>query len=70
MVMKYKKATLEQQKPKMVKLSKFLSQKVKDKYVALMKKFIDVFAWNYEDMKEYDTYIIQHTIPINPNEKF
>ena len=68
MVMKYKNATLEQQKPKMVKLSKFLSRKEKDKYVALMKKFIDLFAWNYEDMKEYDTYIIQHTIPIKPND--
>ena len=51
----------------MVILSKFLSQKEKDKYVALMKKFIDVFAWNYEDMKEFYTYIIQHTIPIKPN---
>ena len=34
-----------------------------------MRKFSDVFAWNYEDLKEYDTSLIQHTILINPNEK-
>ena len=34
-----------------------------------MKKYIDVFTWSYEDLKEYDTSIIQHTIPIKPREK-
>ena len=34
-----------------------------------MKKYMDVFAWSYEDLKEYDTSIIQHTIPIKPGEK-
>ena len=34
-----------------------------------MKRYIDVFAWSYEDLKEYDTSIIQHTIPIKPGEK-
>ena len=28
-----------------------------------------MFAWIYEDLKEYDTSIIQHTIPIKPGEK-
>ena len=31
-----------------------------------MKKYTDVFAWSYEDLKKYDTSIIQHTIPIKP----
>ena len=35
----------------------------------LMKKYIDVFSWSYEDLKEYDSSIIQHTIPIKPGEK-
>ena len=30
---------------------------------------MDVFAWSYEYLKEYDTSIIQHTIPIKPREK-
>ena len=34
-----------------------------------MKKYRYVFAWSYDDLKEYDTSIIQHTIPINPGEK-
>ena len=34
-----------------------------------MKRYIDVFSWSYEDLKEYDTSIIQHTIPIKLGEK-
>ena len=40
-----------------------------NKYIDLMKNFSDVFAWSYEELKEYDTSIIQHTIPIKPSEK-
>ena len=50
--------------PKMIKLSKFLSADMNFKYVEMMKIFIDVFAWNYVDLKEYDPAIIQHTISI------
>ena len=35
----------------------------------MMKRFIDVFAWRYADLKKYDPTIIQHTIPIKENEK-
>ena len=34
-----------------------------------MRKYTDVFAWSYDDLKDYDTSIIQHTIPIKPGEK-
>jgi hypothetical protein len=34
-----------------------------------MKEFYDVFAWSYDDLKEYDTSTIQHTIPIKEDEK-
>jgi len=53
----------------MVKLSKALSPKTKDKYISLIASFVDVFAWDYSDLKIYDTNIIQHTIPIKPNQK-
>ena len=43
---------------KMVKLSKALPPKIKDKYITLMASFVDVFAWNYLDLKTYDTNII------------
>ena len=58
-----------EENPRIIKLSKKLSAKEKDEYVNLMKKYTDVFAWGYDDLKEYDTSIIQHTIPINPREK-
>jgi hypothetical protein len=34
-----------------------------------MKDFLDVFAWSYEDLKVYDTKVIQHVIPIKDDHK-
>ena len=55
--------------PKIIKLSNKLPTNEKQGYVNLMKKYMDVFAWSYEDLKEYDTSIIQHTISIKLGEK-
>jgi len=54
---------------KMIKLSKTLPPDQKLKYVELFKEFQDVFAWSYEDLKFYDTSVIQHTIPLKENQK-
>ena len=51
-------------KPKIIKLPKILPQQEKDKYIELLKEYQDVFSWSYEDLKSYDTNIIQHKIPI------
>jgi hypothetical protein len=51
--------------PKIVKLSKALPPEQKYRYVSLMKNFADIFAWSYEDLKTFDTNIIQHKIPLN-----
>ena len=32
----------------------------------MFKEYIDVFAWKYEDLRTYDTSIIQHKIPLRP----
>ena len=56
-----------EQKPKIIKLSKSLPIITKRRYIDLFKEFIDVFAWSYEDLKSYDTNIIQHKIPIIEN---
>ena len=58
-----------EQEPKLVKISKKLSAEVKEKYVNLLKKYSDVFAWSYDDLKVYDTSVIRHTIPLKKNEK-
>ena len=48
-----------QTKPKMIKLSKYLPPQEKEKCIQLLKEYQDVFAWSYEDLKAYDTNIIQ-----------
>jgi len=58
-----------EENPKMVKLFKSLPPDQKLKYVALIKEFQDVFAWSYEDLKSYDTSVIQHTIPLKEKQK-
>ena len=51
--------------PKLVKLSKYLPTKLKSEYVEeLLKEYKDVFAWSYEDLKSYDTSIIEPKIPL------
>jgi ribonuclease HI len=57
------------EKPRMVKLSKSLPLEQKLKYIELFKEYSDVFAWGYEDLKAYDTSIIQHRIPIKEDQK-
>ena len=34
-------------------------------YSILIKEFADVFAWEYSDLKMYDTNIIQHKISLD-----
>ena len=54
--------------PRIVKLSKNLPIKEKEEYINLMKKYTYVFSWSYDDLKEYDTSIIQHNIQIRCGE--
>jgi hypothetical protein len=50
-------------------LSRPLSPEVKQRYINLMKEFPDVFSWSYEDLKVYDTKVIQDVIPIKQDHK-
>jgi ribonuclease HI len=54
---------------RIVKISKFLPPKVKDQYRDLLKQYTDVFAWSYEELRTYDTSIIEHKIPLKPGVK-
>ena len=36
--------------PKYVKLSSSLSEKQRTKYIKLLKEFVDVFDWKYDDL--------------------
>ena len=46
-----------------------MPKKERVEYLALLKKYTKVFAWRYEDLKVYDTSVIQHTIPIKEDAK-
>ena len=51
------------------KVSSRLPPEIEEKYIKLLKKNIDAFAWSYEDLKVYDIDVIRHTIPIKEDEK-
>ena len=51
--------------PQLVKLSKYLSSEIKNKYADLLRKYKDVLAWSYEELRTYDTFVIKHKIPLN-----
>ena len=48
----------------MVKISKYLPPQIKNKYVEFLRQYKDVFAWFYDDLKTYDTSVIEHKIPL------
>jgi len=45
-------------RPKIIRLSKNLPPEARQRYIDLMKEYVDVFAWDYSDLKAYDTSII------------
>jgi ribonuclease HI len=55
--------------PKFVKLSKSLTEEQRSEYIGLLREFADVFAWTYEDLKTYDTSVIEHKIPLKEEAK-
>jgi hypothetical protein len=50
--------------PKFFKLSRSLTEEQRSKYTGLLREFADVFAWTYEDLKTYDTSVLEHQIPL------
>jgi hypothetical protein len=58
-----------EEEPKYVKLSNSLSANQRVECIKLLKEFVDVFAWKYEDLETYDTSIIEHRIPLKYDTK-
>jgi ribonuclease HI len=57
------------EEPKFVKLSRGLTREQRAEYTKLLREFTDVFAWTYEDLKTYDTSVIEHKIPLKEEAK-
>ena len=41
----------------------------KEELIVLVKEYIDVFAWNYEDMPGLDPQVAMHRLNIKPDAK-
>ena len=50
-------------------MSRNLTLEIKERYVKLMREYFDVFSWIYDDLKVYDTDIIQDNIPVKEGQK-
>ena len=55
--------------PKYVNLGIDCTTEEIDQYFSLFKEYIDVFAWNYDDLKYYDKTIFQHIIRLREEAK-
>ncbi|RDX81084.1 hypothetical protein CR513_38273, partial [Mucuna pruriens] len=51
---------------KEVKVGKRMSLDVRRRMVELLKEYVDVFAWSYQDMPDLDVKIVEHRLPILP----
>lgn len=52
-----------------LKIYTSLSMEAKDKYLALLKSYKDVFCLSYNGLKRYGISLIEHKIPLKPEEK-
>ena len=52
--------------PRLVQIGSTLSSEERERLVAFLKDFKDVFAWSYEDMPGIAPEIVQHRIPLDP----
>jgi hypothetical protein len=52
---------------KEVKIGVSLQPEVKESLIKLLREYVDVFAWSYQDMPGLDTNIVEHKLPLNQN---
>jgi len=50
-------------------ISESLSPSEKEDLISLVREYIDVFAWNYEDMPGLDPRVAMHPLNINLDAK-
>ena len=52
--------------PKEVKIGAFLHPDVKSRLIKLLKEYVDIFAWSYQDIPGLDTNIVEHHFLLKP----
>ena len=55
--------------PKPIFIGESLSHSEKEDLIQLIREYIDIFAWNYEDMPKLNLKIALHCLNINPDAK-
>ena len=51
---------------KEVKIGSSLDPSAKKKIVYLLREYVDIFAWSYQDMPGLSTEIVEHQLPMRP----
>lgn len=51
---------------KEIKIRALLSSKVKEQLISLLREYVDIFAWSYQDMPGLNTDIVEHRLPLKP----
>jgi hypothetical protein len=57
------------EEPRFVNFSRSLTKEQRAEYTKLLRELADVFTWTYEDLKTYDTSVIEHKIPLKEEAK-
>jgi len=58
-----------QDHPKPIFISESLSLTEKEELIVLVREYIDVFAWNCEDIPRFDPQVAMHRLNIKPDAK-
>ena len=53
--------------PKGIRIDSSLSPNERSRLIDLLRTYLDVFVWSYEDMLDLDPTIVQHHLPILPH---
>ena len=53
--------------PKEIRIGSSLSHDERSRLIDLLRSYLDVFAWSYEDMPGLDPTVVQHHLPILPH---
>ncbi|GAU51875.1 hypothetical protein TSUD_416600 [Trifolium subterraneum] len=55
-----------EEEKKEIKIGASLEASVKGRVIALLREYVDIFAWSYQDMPGLDPEIVEHHLPLKP----
>ena len=55
--------------PKPIFITSQLSTKEREQFMEIMKRYVDVFAWTYDEMSDLDSVLVVHSLNVDPRTK-